>query len=141
MKHPIPASLLVMMTLALPVSQAYAEPSTEATKKLAGQVVKKVALPLTAVLAAVDAEEAYADHCSHRQGADAAVCTTGHFVSGQIEDLGDIADTSRVIIQYQVIPATEQFWDDNGDDIKEAASAAADAAARGLITVVDLFSD
>lgn len=138
MKHPIPASLLVMMTLALPVSQAYAEPSTEATKKLAGQLVKKA---LTAVRVAVDAEEAYADHCSHRQGADAAVCTTGHFVSGQIEDLGDIADTSRVIIQYQVIPATEQFWDDNGDDIKEAASAAADAAARGLITVVDLFSD
>lgn len=130
--------MLVVVILAGATQPALAtsKSSSEAAAWLAGKAVKRLALPLAIILAAPDANAAYA-YCDHyADGEDRAACATEVFLIREAEDIAEIVDEIRFLVLYGVIPEAEAFWDQHGDDIKRGASKAADVMIDGAIRFV-----
>ena len=95
--------------------------------RLAGKTAKRVVLPVTLVLLAADAQAAYEQNCTQLENdEDIGACTTAHFLDSQVDELEQLAQDARLTWKYVVVPEAQQFWEDNGDDIKEAAATTAD---------------
>ena len=122
--------------------------TTKATSKLAGKAAKKAILPVTLAFIAIDANAAHAS-CSqiHNRQDEVNRCTLSTFTQTQIDDIGEMAEATRITAKYVVIPRTKQFihdshnkakefWAENGDEIKNTAAETLD---KSLDAVVDGF--
>ena len=106
----------------------------QSATRLAGQTAKKLGLALTLGFVAYDANAAYEEHCSHLMtDEEVTACTTEHFIADQAEDLSQMAEDARITWQYIVVPEAEEYWAENGDNIKQGASDALQAVGRGIV--------
>ena len=110
--------------------------------KVAGKILKKIALPVTVLFASVDAQAAYEQNCKHLiSEEEIRSCTAEYFVKGQINDTKEIAEDLRIIWKYVIVPEAKDYWEENGDNIKRGASNAIDSTVDGLIQFVDYIGD
>jgi len=132
MKNRLLIAFVVVSMSCMSLSSFAYEPGPDYSK-LVVKVIKKGALPITLVFGSVEAHSAYKEFCSHLSHAeDITACTAKHMTAQQIEDLQDIAYQAELVIEHVIVPGAVEFWDENGDAIKQGAS---DAAADGFIAL------
>lgn len=130
------AGLCLFVGLTTASAQSPSSASSAATG--AGkQFAKRIVLPIAVVMAAVDSASAYEQHCQLVPDEEAFACTAEAFTREQVQELRELGYDLSETWTYVIVPYAEHFWDENGDDIKAGARAAADTAADAAIATGD----
>ncbi len=133
--------LLILAALLMPASasaqsldrSAASAASRGAAAGATKQVAKRIILPATIVMAAIDSAEAYEQNCvGLADDQEAVACTASAFTEQQVEELKQLAQDMRIAWKYVVVPEAKEAWRQHGPTVVEGAKTAYDAASSAV---------
>lgn len=124
----ITVSTLALIILLFPLlfSPAFAQSEASTDRAISGaskKLAKRVVLPVAALSVFAGSAHAYERDCQHVPEDDAFWCTASSFTQNELKELKELGHDLQVIWVYVLVPSVVEFWDENGEDIKEGARA------------------